>query len=292
MSGAALGGTAPDGGEVWRWGLSFAAVLGLHALVFAGLASQRGVPVEPGEALPAVMIDMAPPSQPPAAPSSAPPSEAATEAALPDPVLEAPPEVPEPDLAPPPETAALEPPDITRPEPPPITLRESAAVPLPPPPAEPAPAPPKPVVKRAEVKPAPKRAEARQRPEPVQARRGERQKAGNRPAQGAGATTAAIASASSGTAAASRASWQGALVAHLKRNLRPQGDQTGVASVRFAVDRGGRVLSASLAASAGSPALDSEAVAVFRRAQPLPAPPPDVPGASFTFTVPIRFSTR
>jgi protein TonB len=62
--------------------------------------------------------------------------------------------------------------------------------------------------------------------------------------------------------------------------------------VRFAVDRSGRVLSASLAGSAGVPALDQEALAVFRRAEPLPPTPPDVPGASFTFTIPIRFLAR
>jgi protein TonB len=62
--------------------------------------------------------------------------------------------------------------------------------------------------------------------------------------------------------------------------------------VRFAVDRSGRVLSASLAGSAGIPALDQEALAVFRRAEPLPPAPADVTGATFTFTIPIRFLAR
>ncbi|MDB5557686.1 MAG: TonB-like protein, partial [Enterovirga sp.] len=86
------------------------------------------------------------------------------------------------------------------------------------------------------------------------------------------------------------ASWQGAIVAALNRAKRPQAE-TGVASVRFSVDRGGRVTSASLAGSTGVGSLDQEAVALVRRAS-LPPAPAEVPGGSFTFTVPVRFTSR
>ncbi|MGA0596219.1 TonB family protein [Enterovirga sp. CN4-39] len=295
MSALALSGPPDfDRGEVSRWTASFALVLGLHAAAIGAAVAYKTVSLEPGEALPAVMIDMAPPpSAPTVAPNDAPPQEAVPEAAIPDPVLDAPPDVPEPDVQPPePIVTADVPPLEPVPQVPPIdqiltpppVVKETAAVALPPPPQA-APKPKKVVEKKPETKKPPK---------PVQARRAEqRQEARRPPQQQSGAqTTASIASNSSGSSAASRSSWQGALVSHLRRHLRPQPGQTGSASVRFSVDRGGRVLSASLAGSAGSPALDAEAVAVFRRAQPLPAPPAEVPGSTFTFTIPIRFTVR
>jgi protein TonB len=276
------------------WGVSFALVLGMHVAALGAVAAYKAVSVEPGEALPAVMIDMAPPpAAPTLAPATAPPQEAVPEAAMPEPVMDAPPDVPEPEVVPPePVVTAAVPPLEPLPEVPPVdeimpptpVVKETAAVALPPPPPKAAP-PVKTVQPKVVVKKPPK---------PVQAKRAdERQEAKRPPAREAGAqTTASIPSTSSGSSAASRSSWQGALVSHLRRHLQPQGGQTGSASVRFSVDRGGRVLSASLVGSAGSPALDSEAVAVFRRAQPLPTPPADVAGGSFTFTIPIRFTTR
>jgi protein TonB len=62
--------------------------------------------------------------------------------------------------------------------------------------------------------------------------------------------------------------------------------------VTFTIDREGHVLSAKLARSAGSEALDDEAVAMIRRAEPLPAVPPEIPGQSVTLTVPVSFSFR
>lgn len=293
MSAVALGGPGLDRGDVSRWGASFALVLGLHAAALLAVLAHRNVGVEPGEALPAVMIDMAPPpAAPTAAPSEQPPSEAVPEAAIPDPVLDAPPDVPEPDVVPPEPVVTAEVPPLEPPPPvPPVeqivtptpVVTETATVSLPPPP-KPAPAP----TRKVEKKP-----EAKKPPKPVQARRDQRQEAQRPPSQLAGAqTTSSVPSVSTGSSAASRSSWQGALVSHLRRNLRAQPGETGSASVRFSVDRGGRVLSTSLVGSAGSPSLDAEAIAVFRRSQPLPAPPADVSGQSFTFTIPIRFTVR
>lgn len=288
----------PDGArrDLFRWSVSFAVVLGLHILALGLLAAYRSLTSEVGEALPAVMIDMAiPPSAPNAAPAETPPAEEVPEAAIPDPVVDAPPDIPEIDV-PPPEPEPIVTADVPPPEPlpdvppleetlkpPPVQARAEVSLPPPQPKPKPRPVPPRPKEKVVERKP----------PKPAQARRAERQVVERPPQAAAGArTTSSITSQSSGSSAASRSSWQGALVAHLRRNLRSQGGETGSASVRFTMDRGGRVLSASLVGSAGKPALDAEAVAVVRRSQPLPAPPSDVPGGPFTFTIPVRFTAR
>lgn len=294
MNGVAPGVDGTDGRDLARWGLSFALVAALHGAGLAGLVAARNLPADQGEALPAVMVDMAPP---PAAPTLAaadlPPAEASPEAAAPDAVPDAPPDpelqVPPPDAPPPVVTADVPPPPVPLPDvpkvdeppPPPPVIAQMAEVALPPPAPKPKPAPPKPKERVVDRRP----------PKPVQAKRAERQEAARPPAQAAGAhDAAAVASLSSGASTASRSSWQGALVAALNRAKRPQGD-TGSASVRFSIDRGGRLLSASLAGSAGNASLDQEAVALVRRAS-LPPAPADVPGATFTFTIPIRFTIR
>lgn len=91
----------------------------------------------------------------------------------------------------------------------------------------------------------------------------------------------------------SPASWRGALMAHLNRHKRfPAGATgTGIVTVAFTIDRSGRVLSARLVRGSGDAALDNEAVALARRASPVPAPPPNVGGGgSIVLAVPIRFS--
>lgn len=89
----------------------------------------------------------------------------------------------------------------------------------------------------------------------------------------------------------SPASWKGALMAHLNRHKRfPAGAGTGVVSVAFTIDRAGRVLSSRLVRSSGDAALDAEAVSLPRRANPVPAPPPNIGGGSITLAVPIRFN--
>jgi periplasmic protein TonB len=282
-------GIGPDRSAPARWCSAFVLVLGIHAAGLAVLLATRVITVEPSESLPAVMVDLAPPpSAPSVAEAVSPPSEAVPEMTLPDPVIDAALDTPVP-VTTPPELQAVEMAEPPPPEPTPTPPEEAikptpkeqvaAAVALPPPPPKAAPKP-KPKEKVVDRRP----------PKPVQAKRGERQDERRPPSEAAGAPTQSSASASSGSSAASRSSWQSAIVAALNRAKRPQ-SETGLASVRFSVDRSGRVLSASLAGSTGAAVLDGEAVSLVRRAS-LPSAPADVNGSTFTFTVPIRFTSR
>jgi TonB family protein len=89
--------------------------------------------------------------------------------------------------------------------------------------------------------------------------------------------------------------WRTQVVALLERNKRypetaqSRGEQ-GVAQVFFTLDRQGRVIDSRLRSSSGVSALDEEAVALVRRAQPFPPPPSEMPGERVDLTVPIRFN--
>jgi protein TonB len=97
--------------------------------------------------------------------------------------------------------------------------------------------------------------------------------------------------------ARSKATWEKALVSHLNRFKRyPDRARIrrhqGNVRVSFTIDRTGRVTASRVVGSSGSPALDDEALAVLQRASPLPAPPAQVPGESFNWTMPIQFRIR
>jgi protein TonB len=61
---------------------------------------------------------------------------------------------------------------------------------------------------------------------------------------------------------------------------------TGKGSVAFAIDGGGRVISARVATSSGSAVLDQEMTAMVMRASPFPAPPDGTPKQ---FSAPVTF---
>ncbi len=91
--------------------------------------------------------------------------------------------------------------------------------------------------------------------------------------------------------------WKTEIVGMLERNKRyPSAArahrQHGVARIAFTMDRQGNVTSTRLVRSSGSSLLDREALQIAQRAQPFPAPPPELPGAEITLTVPIRFNLR
>ena len=96
---------------------------------------------------------------------------------------------------------------------------------------------------------------------------------------------------------AARANWQAQLLGFLSRHKRyprpaQEQRQQGTASLRFALDRQGRVLSFHLDRSSGFPLLDEEVLALIQRAQPLPSPPPEIPGDRIELVVPFEFSLR
>ena len=66
----------------------------------------------------------------------------------------------------------------------------------------------------------------------------------------------------------------------------------GVVELRFVMDRSGKVLDYEILHSSGEPSLDDAAREMIERAQPLPKPPDDVPGAELELVVPVDFSLR
>jgi periplasmic protein TonB len=91
-----------------------------------------------------------------------------------------------------------------------------------------------------------------------------------------------------------RPTWEGRLLGALNRVKRYPLDaqfarRQGTPYVRFVIDRRGRVLSARVEQSSGVSSLDREALALSRRAQPLPEPPPEVLGDTIEPVVPIEF---
>jgi protein TonB len=91
--------------------------------------------------------------------------------------------------------------------------------------------------------------------------------------------------------------WKIQVVSVLERNKRyPAAAQSrreqGVAQVFFSLDRKGRVVESRIVRSSGAVALDEEALALLRRAQPFPAPPAELAGERVDLSVPIRFNLK
>jgi len=68
--------------------------------------------------------------------------------------------------------------------------------------------------------------------------------------------------------------------------------QQGVPYIRFVMDREGKVLSVRLERSSGFRMLDEEALALPKRASPLPKPPESVAGETIELVVPVEFFMR
>jgi protein TonB len=110
------------------------------------------------------------------------------------------------------------------------------------------------------------------------------------------ASAAPLAASTLGTAKL-QLTWNKQLVAHLNRFKHyPKDARTraiqGEVSVTFTIDRVGQVVASHILRSSGSPSLDDEALAVLRRASPLPSPPAQVAGATIDLTIPIQFKIR
>ena len=62
--------------------------------------------------------------------------------------------------------------------------------------------------------------------------------------------------------------------------------------VGFALDRMGHVLSTSIVKGSGDAAFDEAALAMVRRSDPVPQPPPLVADEGLTFTLPVIFRIK
>jgi periplasmic protein TonB len=92
-----------------------------------------------------------------------------------------------------------------------------------------------------------------------------------------------------------RTTWQKELAVHLDKYKRYPADRppqsVGIV-IRFVLDRTGHVVSADIAKSSGDAAFDAAALAMMRRADPVPAPPPLVADEGLSFTMPVIFRVK
>jgi periplasmic protein TonB len=88
-----------------------------------------------------------------------------------------------------------------------------------------------------------------------------------------------------------RVTWQKRLIAHLDKHKRYPSNRSKNAEivVGIVLDRMGRVLSTSIITGSGDTSFDDAALAMMRRADPVPAPPPLVADAGLSFTLPVVF---
>jgi protein TonB len=270
-----------------RWSLAALVVASAHGMAGWVIANWQRAEAAMGAPPAAVMIELAPLAVAPEAPQQdvAPGPEMAEAQPEPEPPPPEPVEEPKEIEPPPPEPepVAIPEPEIRIPELPP--LPDAAAVLAPPPKEVPKPPP--------EVKPRPKpKPKVAERKKPVRPDKPKAEQTTAPVAQAqVAARAAAPASGASSPSPAATASWRGSLMAHLNRYKRfPSGAAPGTVQVAFSIDRGGRVLSARLVRGSGDAALDTEAVAMIRRASPVPAPPDGIGGSAIALAVPIRFS--
>ena len=104
------------------------------------------------------------------------------------------------------------------------------------------------------------------------------------PAQGTGETARRV-----------RATWQKELIAHLDKHKRYPAERvqkTAEIVVSFALDRMGHVLSTSIVKGSGDAAFDDAALAMVRRSDPVPQPPPLVADEGLNFTLPVIFKIK
>jgi protein TonB len=104
------------------------------------------------------------------------------------------------------------------------------------------------------------------------------------PAQGTGESARRI-----------RATWQKELIAHLDKHKRYPAERSLKSAeilVSFALDRLGHVLSASVVKGSGDAAFDAAALAMVRKSDPVPAPPPTVADEGLNFTLPVIFRVK
>jgi periplasmic protein TonB len=92
-----------------------------------------------------------------------------------------------------------------------------------------------------------------------------------------------------------RVTWQKELMAHLDRHKRYPAERLQRSAeivVGFVLDRMGHVLSTSIVKGSGDAAFDEAALAMIRRSDPVPQPPPAVADEGLNFTLPVIFRVK
>ncbi len=92
-----------------------------------------------------------------------------------------------------------------------------------------------------------------------------------------------------------RATWQKELIAHLDKHKRYPAERSLKSAeilVSFALDRMGHVLSTSIVKGSGDAAFDQAALAMVRKSDPVPPPPPTVADQGLNFTLPVIFRVK
>jgi TonB family protein len=92
-----------------------------------------------------------------------------------------------------------------------------------------------------------------------------------------------------------RATWQKELIAHLDKHKRypaSRSQKSAEIVIGFALDRMGHVLSTSIVKGSGDAAFDEAALAMVRRSDPVPQPPPLVADEGLSFTLPVIFRIK
>ena len=92
-----------------------------------------------------------------------------------------------------------------------------------------------------------------------------------------------------------RATWQKELIAHLDKHKRypaARSQKSAEIVVGFALDRMGHVLSTSIVKGSGDAAFDEAALAMVRRSDPVPQPPPLIADEGLSFTLPVIFRIK
>src|SRR4051794_15237438 len=92
-----------------------------------------------------------------------------------------------------------------------------------------------------------------------------------------------------------RVTWTKQLVAHLDRHKRYPANRvqkTAEIVVSFVLDRTGRVVSTGIVKGSGDAAFDEAALAMVRRSDPVPHPPPLVADEGLNFPLPVIFRVK
>jgi TonB family protein len=92
-----------------------------------------------------------------------------------------------------------------------------------------------------------------------------------------------------------RATWTKELIAHLDKHKRYPAERqqkTAEIVISFVLDRTGHVLSSSITKGSGDTAFDAAALAMIKRSDPVPQPPPLVADEGLNFTLPVIFRVK